>query len=327
MAARLLGSRVALTFASAWRRRRTAVLCYHRVREPTPYDPPTMVVSPAEFEAQLAFLAGHCEIVPARGAARAGDGPRVAITFDDGRCELLETALPALSRAGAPSTVFCCSAVVAGGSLWWDRLEAAVRAAPPGEVEVPVGNRRLRLELDGEGSRAEAHETLFDACAAERRPEAMAEAAIAALGEAPLPDGLYLRAADLESVAALGAEVGSHGRTHARLTALANDALAAELAGSRSELEGVVGVPVATLAYPYGDRSSVGPRVFHAAAEAGYEVAFTGLTAAVRPGADAMSLPRVPVHCGDWPHRFAGKAAGLHPAFYAAAARLAGSRA
>lgn len=326
LAARLLGSRAALALAWAWRRRRSVVLCYHRVREPSPFDPLTMVVSPAEFEAQLAFLAERCEIVPAREAARPGGAPRVAITFDDGHRELLETALPALARAGAPSTIFCCSAVVAGGSVWWDRLEAAVRAAPPSEVEVPVGGRWLRLELDGEASRAELHRTLFAACAAEPRPEAVAETVVAALGKAPLPDGLYLRAADLQGLATMGAEVGSHGRTHARLTDLADDVLAAELADSRSELERAAGAPVATLAYPYGDRASVDPRVFHAAAEAGYEAAFTGLTAAVRPGADAMSLSRVPVHSGDWPHRFAGKAAGLHPAAYAAVARLAGRR-
>jgi len=322
VAARILGSRAALAAARAWRRRRTAVLCYHRIHAPTPYDAPTMVVSPAEFQAQLAFLIQHCEIVRARDAVRPGDGPRVAITFDDGYRELLETALPALAEVGAPSTVFCCSAVVAGGSLWWDQLEAAVRAAPPGEVEVPVGGRDLKLELEGEESRARAHRALFGACATERRPETAAQVAIAALGRVDPPNGLYLRASDLEVVAELGAEVGSHGRTHARLTALSDGAVAAELADSRTELEEAVGAPVDTLAYPYGNRASVGQRVFRAAAEAGYEAAFTGRTAAVRPGASPMSLPRVPVHSGDWPHRFAGKSIGLYPAAYAAAARL-----
>jgi peptidoglycan/xylan/chitin deacetylase (PgdA/CDA1 family) len=76
--------------------------------------------------------------------------------------------------------------------------------------------------------------------------------------------------ADLETLAAAGWEVGSHTRTHPRLTELDDRALAEELSGSRTACERNLGRPCRSLAYPYGD---VDRRVVAAAAAAGYEAA------------------------------------------------------
>jgi peptidoglycan/xylan/chitin deacetylase (PgdA/CDA1 family) len=64
-----------------------------------------------------------------------------------------------------------------------------------------------------------------------------------------------------------GWEIGSHTRTHPHLTQLDDDALAEELAGSRSACADRLGSPCRTIAYPYGD---VDERVAQAAADAGY---------------------------------------------------------
>jgi peptidoglycan/xylan/chitin deacetylase (PgdA/CDA1 family) len=50
-----------------------------------------------------------------------------------------------------------------------------------------------------------------------------------------------------------GVEIGAHTRTHARLTALPAEAAAAEIAGSRRDLESALGWRVELFAYPYGD--------------------------------------------------------------------------
>ena len=50
--------------------------------------------------------------------------------------------------------------------------------------------------------------------------------------------------------ASRGIEFGAHGRTHADLTALAGDALAGEIAGSRDDLSEILGTPVVSFAYP-----------------------------------------------------------------------------
>jgi peptidoglycan/xylan/chitin deacetylase (PgdA/CDA1 family) len=75
---------------------------------------------------------------------------------------------------------------------------------------------------------------------------------------------------DLGELAELGWEIGSHSRTHPRLTSLGNDALASELSGSREECAARIGRPVTSIAYPYGD---VDDRVVAQTQRAGYEAA------------------------------------------------------
>jgi peptidoglycan/xylan/chitin deacetylase (PgdA/CDA1 family) len=69
-----------------------------------------------------------------------------------------------------------------------------------------------------------------------------------------------------------GWEVGSHTRTHPKLTQLADDELEAELSESRAAAERALGRPCTSLAYPYGDFDA---RVARAAAAAGYTAAGT----------------------------------------------------
>lgn len=76
-----------------------------------------------------------------------------------------------------------------------------------------------------------------------------------------------MNAAHLRQLAAQGHEIGSHGLNHRSLTWLPLDQLWAELADSRHLLEQVLGGPVTTLAYPFGD---VSPWVAEAAGAAGY---------------------------------------------------------
>src|SRR5919204_1705413 len=134
LATSILGSRLAVALARGWRRRGYAVLCYHRVREPSVYDDPTLVISPQRFRAHVELLSRLGQVVGLDGLPPAGSAVgerRVVITFDDGYRELLENALPVLAEHGCPSILYCCSDVVAGErALWWDRLEASVRAAP-----------------------------------------------------------------------------------------------------------------------------------------------------------------------------------------------------
>jgi len=74
----------------------------------------------------------------------------------------------------------------------------------------------------------------------------------------------------LSELAADGWEIGSHTRTHPRLTEVRDEVMDDELRRSREELRNGLGLDVTTLAYPYGD---VDARVRDAAAAAGYTAA------------------------------------------------------
>jgi peptidoglycan/xylan/chitin deacetylase (PgdA/CDA1 family) len=101
----------------------------------------------------------------------------------------------------------------------------------------------------------------------------------------------------LAELADSGWEVGSHTRTHPRLTELPDDDLERELRQSRAACEQALGRPCSSLAYPYGD---VDARVARAAAEAGYAAA---ATEALGP-AEPLMWPRVGIYRADSLARF-----------------------
>jgi peptidoglycan/xylan/chitin deacetylase (PgdA/CDA1 family) len=109
---------------------------------------------------------------------------------------------------------------------------------------------------------------------------------------------------ELGCLADAGWEIGSHTRTHPRLTELGGDRLAAELRGSRDECEQSLGRPCRSIAYPYGD---VDERVVRATAEAGYEAA-AGLPLRLHRRS-ALRWPRVGIYRNDPFPRFQAKVA------------------
>jgi peptidoglycan/xylan/chitin deacetylase (PgdA/CDA1 family) len=64
-----------------------------------------------------------------------------------------------------------------------------------------------------------------------------------------------MTAEQIRDWAAQGIEFGAHSRTHADLTKLSAVELAAEVSGSKSDLANVLGSPVVSFAYPYGELS------------------------------------------------------------------------
>jgi peptidoglycan/xylan/chitin deacetylase (PgdA/CDA1 family) len=104
---------------------------------------------------------------------------------------------------------------------------------------------------------------------------------------------------ELGTLADAGWEVGSHTRSHPRLTELDDAALADELQGSRDACERALGRKCLSVAYPYGDFDA---RVVAAAADAGYEAAATLPNAPGRPS--PLAWPRVGVYRKDSLRRF-----------------------
>jgi peptidoglycan/xylan/chitin deacetylase (PgdA/CDA1 family) len=98
---------------------------------------------------------------------------------------------------------------------------------------------------------------------------------------------------ELAAIAAAGAELGSHGLTHAPLDTDDPALLERELAESRRSLQDALGVAVQTLAWPYGVRSGAAE---HAARVAGYAAACAAAPGRVRTGAPLYGLPRVDAH-------------------------------
>lgn len=133
--------------------RGVTVLCYHRFGSPAS----KMVVTPANFEAQLDWLLAHrYQVLRLGDLAAFLEGrqalPRrsVLITIDDGYESAWRVAFPALKQRGLPATLFLPSDFVgARDALSWAQVGEMVRS---GLVEVQPHSRTHRsLAVRGEG--------------------------------------------------------------------------------------------------------------------------------------------------------------------------------
>jgi peptidoglycan/xylan/chitin deacetylase (PgdA/CDA1 family) len=106
---------------------------------------------------------------------------------------------------------------------------------------------------------------------------------------------------EIRELASAGWEIGSHTRTHPRLTLLDDGKLAAELTGSREDCERELGVPCPSLAYPYGDPDQ---RVVDAARAAGYTAAATLPGPQLPRAIDPHVYPREGIYHRDGQLRF-----------------------
>ena len=86
------------------------------------------------------------------------------------------------------------------------------------------------------------------------------------------PRATLLDAAALRALHDAGHEVGSHSRRHRRITTLSAAEAADELAGSRRELEAMMGAPVTSFAFPYGTHDRM---TLDRVRDAGYSAACT----------------------------------------------------
>lgn len=308
---------IAATGADRWLRRaalgRGVILTFHHVRpwrDREGFAPNRLLEITPEFLdgvltilPRLGFEIVAMDAVPGRLEAPLAGRPFAALTFDDGYRDVVEHALPVLSRHGAPWTFFVTTDYADGqGSLWWLELEEAVRRLD-----------RIGLALEG-ATLAPPSATADEKQAAFERlywllrsgPEERLRRAVAELSAAAGVDGralvrdLCLRWDELRrlvrSEPALA--IGAHTLTHPMLAKHPAERARAEIAESRARIEAELGVPVRHFAYPVGDPGSAGPRDFALAREAGFDTALT-----TRPGhlfaghRDHMhALPRVSVN-------------------------------
>ncbi len=118
----------------------------------------------------------------------------------------------------------------------------------------------------------------------------------------------YLSRDELRTLSAMpGVTIGTHGRTHRRLTECTPAELEEELAGTRNWLCDLLAQPITTMSYPHG---AVDARVRDAVRAAGYTVAACSRFGAHRAGDDPLMVPRTSVWARDGACRLAAKVHG-----------------
>lgn len=117
----------------------------------------------------------------------------------------------------------------------------------------------------------------------------------------------FLSAAEIRQLDAAGMDVGAHTRSHAVLPELGASALESEVAGSRSDLEQVLGHPIYWFAYPFGEFTQ---RVVEAVRSAGFLLAVTTRPGTHESSSQALTMPRLHVSRLAGPATVVGLAGG-----------------
>ncbi len=85
-------------------------------------------IRPDRFAAQMAYLAQRRQVIPLDAVLSPDPGtgpPRVAITFDDAYCSVLEHAVPVLRTHGFPATFFVPTKWIGTANAWDPKTELA----------------------------------------------------------------------------------------------------------------------------------------------------------------------------------------------------------
>ena len=269
-----------------WLTRHTPrILTFHRFG---PRD--TLRVMGADnFERQVTFLKSRFRVVPLgelvalRRAGGATPANSVAITVDDGYEDFHRYAYPVLKRHAVPATLFVVSRFATGEFwLWPDLIQYAVEHSDLRELTFDLGPTRGRWNLERQEDRFAAWSDIADHCLTlgPAGTRDLTTGLLAALGvEAPSSPPPELRAASwdqLREMVAGGIEIGSHTRSHLRLSLLSDEDLRAEIEGSKREIEAQISRPVTSFAYPNGREQDFDDRCKRELAAAGYLHAVAG---------------------------------------------------
>ncbi len=124
------------------------------------------------------------------------------------------------------------------------------------------------------------------------------------VGQDPLegPDQRLMSWEELRTIQSWGFEVGSHTKTHAKLSGVSRPQdLDRELRDSKREIEQRLGTECRYIAWPMGQRGDVDGRFFEVVEAAGYRACFGGFRGSVLPGkTDRFRIPRHQLEAS-WP--------------------------
>lgn len=290
---------------------------YHRIAD-KPVDFWGLAVSPANFEEQLRVVRRDRYPIPLPEFVDnliGGTLPAnaIAVTFDDGYVDNLLAGKSLLVAADVPATVFLPTGFIDRFEpFWWDEVERLILLDNcPRNFELSACGETIPFQIDSEYSKRDnditpstlpesrravlrtVSETLRRLDDAERAVALEKLRSIFGLHEYRPTLGRAMSGKEVKMLVADGlVTIGAHTVTHPMLSGLEAEACRHEITESKLACEALLGAPVASFAYPYGD--------FNAEArEAVIKAGFT-FACSMRPGpvvatSDVFALPRMHV--------------------------------
>jgi peptidoglycan/xylan/chitin deacetylase (PgdA/CDA1 family) len=305
------------------------ILMYHRVAE-VDLDPWGLCVTPQHFAEHLEVLRNQVRVFSLQQLTQEIEEGKpihrsVALTFDDGYADNFLNAEPLLEQYDIPATVFVANGYVEQErEYWWDELERLFLqpGTLPEKLELSLNNRHYHWELSAaaEYSKEDYHRhhrwhaeqksdptprhilyrsvwKLMQPLLADQQHQLLQEIrAWAGTKSETRPTHRPLTLAELSILDQIPLiEVGAHTVMHPFLSALPVQLQRHEIQQGKARMEEILGHPVRSFAYPYGNFT---PETVALVQEAGFDRACSTISARVQPKSDRFQLPRVEVL--DW---------------------------
>ena len=281
-----------------------SILMYHGVVEEPLDVPDWCFISANQFKKQMSWLAScSVDVMPlhdAVDAMMAGrlSKPTVAITFDDGYRNNVETALPVLERHKFSATIFLATGTInSSRALWPSRLNIAISHT---DLHTFFW-QGIKLDITDDRARTVALRRLKERIkeVAGADPERAVTEIEGKLGvpENPLiPRGSpysMMDDSDIERAKSSGLiDFGAHSITHPIVSRLDDSSLTTEISGSIREVKALVGEVPLSFAYPNGDRTDYDERAMQRLKACGIKIALSTMTGTNRKGTDCLQLRR-----------------------------------
>ena len=284
--------------------RRLYVLAYHRVdefdRKPR-LDPSLISATPAQFEAQMRFIAQRYHPISAeevletieRGASLPRDA--VLVTVDDGYCDFQEVIFPIARRYGIRPVLFVPTAYVGQGAFWWDQLFDALQQTRAQEISTPLGRLSLRTPAEKQAAmkRLGAY-VQFSLSPFEQARRELQTLCAAAVPDLLPPERVTLDWDDLRALARAGATIAAHSHTHPILSRIPLDQARDEIRTSQRLIAQEIGQALPIFAFPDGNPPAFTPEVVSLLREEGFKLAWTMVEGCVDLELDdPLCLPRI----------------------------------
>jgi peptidoglycan/xylan/chitin deacetylase (PgdA/CDA1 family) len=308
----------------------TLILMYHRIAE-SPLDLCRLSVSANHFADHLSIFSKYGSVLSLTRAVHSlqqgvlsENG--IVVTFDDGYADNFYNAKPLLELYAVPATVFITSGYVSGNrEFWWDELEwlllepevvpgeLCLMAAdqifswPPAQAaRQPSDPRQISTDALATGQVVgSSRRELYRALHAFLKPfgESEREKTLNEISDWAGIDRMIRdshRPLSAEEVANMAngelMELGAHTVTHPSLPALSAEAQFLEIQGSKLRLERLLGRPVSSFAYPYGESA---PGTTALVQRAGFALACSTQPGLINYQSDPFFLPRMKVENWD----------------------------
>ena len=279
------------------------ILCYHNVGEAgRGYLGSTRSIPADSFEAQMRWLQANVDVVSLDEITSSKPGLKrhqVAITFDDGYLNNVETVMPIMRKLGLPMTWFVATGFVDDAERlpWWDQIDLLMQQSE-GRIDFTEAEVRGAYDLAKAEDRTwldRSLRSIIKSVPRSRRDAIAAELALQLARYVDIPPNAFARPDEIAAIDWDGLEIGGHSVSHPNMAACEESSRLEELQVGKQRLEQISGQKLNWFAYPFGGPDTYDEATAQSVRASGFRGAVTLEAGLVTADSNPYMLPRLAI--------------------------------